>query len=290
MTRLAWGIQQFARRVGYVRWDYRRYFVRTFSGAENKQKPHVQNFSSHREPALSPEEEQVFESQFSTIWKGMMDLKKKPEWEGTISRRQSDVWFSRISSHIPVDIKRILISPHPPTPAKLKSLEWSDTPNAGVFIWWTEVSGKQESGEKTVYVYVGSASNHYGGLISRKHHMLSGCAKPHDEALKRKIKDLGLSPKGQFGTLFAVPFKNSLESEVLDVRALSILTRLLLMIWLGAVGGQLKSRTKHLVPWKPGKIRYIGLATDNPLLTDINKGGKLKRSGKGRVKRRVLNR
>ena len=116
--------------------------------------------------------------------------------------------------------------------------------------------------------------------------MLSRSAEPHDEALKRKIKDLGLSPKRQFGELFVVPFKNSLEGGVLEVRALSILARLLLMIWLGAVGGELKSRTKHLVPWKPGKIQYIGLATDNPLLTDINKSDEPKRSGKGRVKRR----
>ena len=234
--------------------------------------------------ALSPEEEQAFESQFSTIWEGMMALERKPEWEGIISRLRSDVCFPLISSHIPVGIKRILISSHPPTPAKLKSLAWSNTTDAGVFTWWTEVGGKQESGEKTVYVYVGSASNHPGGLIFRKRYMLSRSAEPHDEALKRKIKDLGLSPKGQFGTLFTVPFENSFEGDVLDVRAFSILTRLLLMIWLGAVGGELKSKTKDLVPWKLGKIQYIGLATDNPLLTDINKSDEPKRSGKGRVK------
>jgi hypothetical protein len=84
--------------------------------------------------------------------------------------------------------------------------------------------------------------------------------------------------------LFTVLFENSFEGDVLDVRALSILTRLLLMIWLGAVGGELKSKTKDLVPWKLGKIQYIGLATDNPLLTDINKSDEPKRSGKGRVK------
>ena len=91
--------------------------------------------------------------------------------------------------------------------------------------------------------------------------MLSRSAEPHDEALKRKIKDLGLSSKGQFGTLFTVPFENNFgDVDVRDVRALSILTRLLLMIWLGAVGGELKSKTKDLVPWKLGKIQHIGLA------------------------------
>lgn len=232
--------------------------------------------------ALSPEEEQVFESRFSTIWEGMTALQRKPEWEDIMSRLRSDVCFPLISSRVPAGVKRILISPHPPTPAKLKSLAWRDTTDAGVFLWWTEVSGKQQSGEKTVYVYVGSASNHPDGLNFRKRYMLSRSAEPHDEALKRKIKDLGLSPKGQFGTLFTVPFENSLGGDVLDVRALSILTRLLLMIWLGAVDGELRAKTKDLVPsdWKLGKIQYVGLATDNPLLTDINKSDKSKRSGK----------
>jgi len=84
--------------------------------------------------------------------------------------------------------------------------------------------------------------------------MLSLSTEPHDEALKRKIKNLGLSLKGQFGTLFTVSFENNFDGDVLDVRALSILTRLLLMIWLGAVDGELKSKTKDLVPWKLGKI------------------------------------
>jgi hypothetical protein len=115
--------------------------------------------------------------------------------------------------------------------------------------------------------------------------MLSRSAEPHGEALKRKIKDLSLSLKGQFGTLFIIPFKNSLEGDILDVKALLILTRLLLMIWLGGISGELKSRIKHLVPWKLGKIQYIGLAIDNPLFTDINKSDEPKRSGKGRVAR-----
>jgi hypothetical protein len=120
-----------------------------------------------------------------------------------------------------VGIKRILILPHPPTPDKLKSLVWSNTTDAGVFTWWTKVGGKQ-----TVYVYVGSASNHPGGLIFRKRYMLSRSAEPHDEALKRKIKGLGLSLKGQFGTLFTVLFEDTFEGDVLDVRALLIMTRL----------------------------------------------------------------
>lgn len=133
---------------------------------------------------LSPEEEQELESRFLTIWEGMMAFEKKPEWKRILLRLRPDVSFPGISSHIPVAIKRILISPDPPNPDELKSLAWSSTTDAGVFTWCTEVTGKQESGEKTVYVYVGSASNHPGGLIFRRRHMLSRSAQPHDEALR----------------------------------------------------------------------------------------------------------
>ncbi len=217
----------------------------------------------------------------------MIAFEIKPEQGDIIQRVRSDVWFSRILSHIPVGIKRILISPYLPTPAKLKSLVQSNTTDARVFIQWTEVSRRQESREKTVYVYVGSASNYPSGLIFRKRYILSRSAELHDEALKRKIKDLGLSLKGQFRTLFTVLFENNFDSNVLDVRALSILTRLLLIIWLGAVSGELKSKTKALVPQKLGEIQYIGLATDNPLMTDINKSDEPNRSGERRVKGRV---
>jgi hypothetical protein len=237
--------------------------------------------------ALSPEEEEIFNSRLSKIWEGMKAFERTAEWKAIISRETTDVWLSRIAEHIPTNVKLILASPHPPTPDELRLLAWSSTTDAGVLTWCSEVCGKQESGEKTVYVYVGSASNHPGGLIFRKRYMLSPSAEPHDEALKRKIKNLGLSSKGQFGTLFTVSFENNFDGDVLDVRALSILTRLLLMIWLGAVDGELKSKTKDLVPWKLGKIQYIGLATDNPLATDINKSSARKKSGERRVQRRV---
>jgi hypothetical protein len=71
-----------------------------------------------------------------------MAFEMKLEWEDRIGRLRSDVWFSRISSYILVGIKRMLISPDPPTPAKLKSLAWSNTTDAGGFAWCTEVSGK----------------------------------------------------------------------------------------------------------------------------------------------------
>jgi hypothetical protein len=180
-----------------------------------------------------------------------------------------------------------LASPHPPIPDELKKLIRSSTTDAGVLTWSSEAREKQESGEKTVYVYIGSASHHPGGLDCRRRYIVSPWTKPHDEELKRKIKNLGLSPQGKFGTLFTVPFENNYGVHVLDVRALTILTRLILRIWLGAVDGKLKSKTKHPVPWELRKIQYIGLATDNPLEIAINKSSGPKKSGERRVQRRL---
>jgi hypothetical protein len=83
--------------------------------------------------------------------------------------------------------------------------------------------------------------------------------------------------------LFTVLCENIFDDNVLAARALSILTRLILMTRLGDVGPELKSMTKDLVPWKLGKIQYIGLATDNTLLTDINKSDKPKRKEERRM-------
>jgi len=109
--------------------------------------------------------------------------------------------------------------------------------------------------------------------------MLLPSSKPHDEALKSKIKSLDLRPEGEFITLFKVPFKNGLE-DVMNVRALAILARTILMIWLGAADEGLKPAIKDLVPWRLENIKYLGLAGDNPLATTFNG------QGRGRTKKR----
>jgi hypothetical protein len=97
-------------------------------------------------------------------------------------------------------------------------------------MWCSEVYRKQEFRKKTVYVYVSFASNYLRGLIFRKRYMLSPLAEPHNKALKRKIKNLGLSLKRQFRILFTVLFENNFDGNVLNIKALLILTRLLLII------------------------------------------------------------
>lgn len=245
-------------------------------------KPEVQDRSPQ---ALLLEGEEKFNSRLLNIQEGIKTLKRNTEQEAIISRETTNVWLSRIVEHIPTNVKLILVSQDPPTPDKLKDLAQSNTTDARVLIQCSEVCRKRKPGEKTVYVYVSSASNYPGGLTFRKRNILLLSVEPHDEGLKRKIKDLGLSLERQFRTLFIVPFENNF-SNVRDIRALLILTRLLLMIWLGAISRELKSKTKHLVPQEQ-EIQYIGLATDNPLLIDINKSNKPNRSSKRRIKRRV---
>ena len=205
-----------------------------------------------------------------------MTFKKHPQWDLILSSRPEHEWLSLIVEHTPEDVKSMLVSSHPPTPARLKDLPWSNTADGGVLAWCTEAIGEQDSTEEKLYVYVGSASDCRGGLRIRKSHMLAQWSKPHDEALKLKIKDLGLDSKGECKELFIVPFENGFAGDVIHVRALVILARVALMIWLGAGDEKLKRKTKDLVPWGLEDIEYVGLAGGNPLELEINEGNKQK--------------
>ena len=222
--------------------------------------------------ALSVEEEEKFKSQLSKIWERIMTFKKHPQWEKRIPRESKDKWLSWIIENTPVDVKLMLVSKRPPTPDRLKKLPWSNTTDAGVLVWCTEAIREQNSTKKTTYVYVGSASDCHGGLSIREHNMLAQLPIPHDETLKLKTKNLGLNPRGEFKELFRVPFKNDFAHDVMDVKALVILTRLVFMIWLGAVDEKLMPKVKYLIPWSLEDIQYVGLAGDNPLELEINEG------------------
>jgi hypothetical protein len=226
--------------------------------------------------ALSLAEEEAFQTQLSKIWERIMTFKKHPQWEEMISRKPKDKWLSGIIKYTPVDVKLMLVSPDPPTPDQLEDLPWSNTTDGGVFVWCTEAIGEQDSTKKTTYVYVGSASYCRGGLSFRQPYFLAHLPKPHDESLKLKVKELGLDPNGEFKELFRIPFKNEFARDVMEVRALVILTRLVFMIWLGAVDEKLIPKVKDLVAWSLGKIEYVGLAGDNPLELAINEGKKHK--------------
>jgi hypothetical protein len=248
--------------------------------------PEVQDV---RPQSLSLKEEEIFESRLSKIWEGMMTFEMTKEWKRIISELPAEKWLSRITEHTPADVKSMLVSPHPPTPAQIKSLPWSDTTDAGVLAWCSEPNGKLKSTGKTLHVYIGSASSRYGGMRFRKSHMLSKSITPHDETLKLKTKDRDLNSEAEYKRLLIVPFKNDFGGGVMDVRVLVVLARLVLIIWLGAVDERRKPKIKDLVPWRLENIEYLGLAKDNPLAIDLKKTGRTKKeNSRGQNKRRPI--
>lgn len=212
MTRLVQGsVWHLARPVGSLRRAWRPSIVGLSRGVEDKQivsdslyarfyiclqlekkQPYTQNFPPNRE------KEEIFMSRMSKIWEGMMTFERAAEWNDIILSRKKDEWLSRITKHIPVDVKLMLVSPHPLTPAQIKSLPWSNTADGDVFAWCTEPNRKQNSTEKILHGYIGSASKFHGGLSFRKSHMLSRSTILHGGGLKFKFKDLDLNSEGEF--------------------------------------------------------------------------------------------
>jgi hypothetical protein len=62
-----------------------------------------------------------------------MSFGRTAEWNDIALSRTKKKWFSQITKHIPADVKLVLVSEHPPTPAQLMSLPWSNTTDSGVF-------------------------------------------------------------------------------------------------------------------------------------------------------------
>ena len=181
----------------------------------------------------------------------------------------SGIWLFLIMEHILINIKLILALPQPLTLARLSSLAWSDITDGGVFIWRFKPNRKQVSVQTTGYLYIGSAYRYYYGLSGRRRRLLLPSLGRREEALISKIKRLDLSPDGEFITLFTVPFKNGSFNDIENVKALVILARMVLIIWLGAINERWKPAIKDLVPCGLEHIKYLGLAGDNPLATNF---------------------
>ncbi|KAF8863302.1 hypothetical protein BDZ45DRAFT_670270 [Acephala macrosclerotiorum] len=218
---------------------------------------------------LSLAEEAIFYSWLSKIWEGLIISRKFARWEDRISSVSTGVWLSRIAEHIPTNVKLILVSPEPPTLARLKSLSWPDTIDGGVSASCFKPKGKQVSARKTGYLFIDSVCGYSGSLRANRGHWLFSIASPsyglQDKALISKITRLDLTPDGEFVTLFVVPFKNGSKDEVMNDLVLVKLARIVLMTWLGAADEEWEPEIKDLVPWGLENIEYHGLARSNPL-------------------------
>jgi len=242
--------------------------------------PQAQDGSSR---VLTPNDEEIFNLRLWNIVEAMKDSSMTPEWKDILSDHTTAVWCSRIAKHIPNDVKLMLASSYPPTLAQLKSLSWSKTHNAVVFAWFSEVK-KQDSAKKIPCVYIGTPTKYNGGVRHRKMNWLSESVEAHDEALKRKIKELGLNPKGEFRELLVVPFDNDFDGDEMDVRALVILAQRVLTVWLGASDERLKLDVKNKAPWHLKDIEYRGLVQGDPFKRPINGSNKAKKRRKNTTK------
>jgi hypothetical protein len=157
------------------------------------------------------------------------------DWEDKILSIPSGIWLFLITEYIPTNVKLILVLPQFPTLTRLSSLVWSDITDGGVFIWRFKPNGKQVSIQTTGYLYIGSAYRYRCGLSGRRCRLLLSLLGRREEVLISKIKCLDLSPDGEFIPLFIVPFKNGSFNNIENIKALVILARMVLIIWLGAI-------------------------------------------------------
>ena len=209
-----------------------------------------------------------FHSRFMIIWQRLMMFSKSRKWCEALSSLPPGSWLSLIAEHTPENFKSMLASDQPPSIAQLKSLEWSDTPAAGVFGWILK-QNKPVSSENQHYLYVGSTTEHNGGLRYHRLKLLSPSAWTQNDP-KVDIRDLDLDTRGQFVTLFEIPFKDDSYEEISRVRHLVTLAKTVFVVWLGAVKDHSKPAITELVPWGLENIRYHGLSGYRAVMQDIH--------------------
>jgi hypothetical protein len=236
--------------------------------------PYFQNRNEpllfHGPQVLAPElEDSIFHWRLSTIWEGLMAFPKTLKWDETLSKFPSEFWLSQIVGHTPRRLKSLLVSHQPPDIAQLGSLDWSETASAGVYGWILTPKWKSDYFDKECYLYVGSASQYDYGLSGTRYKHLSTWPSRRNDPPEPDIRDLGLSPRGKFITLFEVPFKDGSSQEIRRIRTLVTLARAVFVVWLGAVKESSKPAIKELNPWELECIHYRGLASHNPLAKNI---------------------
>jgi hypothetical protein len=198
---------------------------------------------------------------------------KTQKWERTLSGTPSADWLTLIEQHTVEGFKSILSSQQPPTVSRLESLEWSNTPAAGVYGWILEPKeeltfGDSDFHDSECYLYLGTASSYGGGLACKRQDLLSPWPSARQKPPRLEICDLGLSHR-KLVTVLEIPFLDSSDEEIRRIRTLVALARAVFVIWLGAVKPVWKPAIDGLTPWRQQDIPYHGLACHNPLVYDI---------------------
>ena len=219
--------------------------------------------------SLPPEmEESVLRSRLQTIWEGLMRTPKTKRWDEVLMNHPPSLWQSMILEALPRDVVSILTSVQPPHLARIESLPWSETSAAGVFAWILKPAKASYHFDDECYVYIGSTARHGKGLGGRRAELQSRPYRGMD-AIIRSIDYHKLDRRGQFVTLFEVPFADDSREEVERIRTLVTLAKAVLVIWLGAVEKRSRTAITGLVPWDIETISYLGIGGHNALYRDI---------------------
>jgi hypothetical protein len=218
-----------------------------------------------------------FLSQVVTIVKALKRLPKTAKWKKILSLRSSEEWAALIVAHTPEEFKSILESEQFPDLAKLMTLPWSDTKNAGVYGWVLRPKDKEVFRDDERFLYTGSASAASGGLKGKKGSFLSSHLSRRDRPLMSKIEALGLSPTEIFVTFFEIPLSEGSDEEVYEIKVLTAVARAVIVVRLGGLGGGSKPAIMDQGSCNLKDIRYWEMACHNPFLYDIPSPEKLRK-------------
>lgn len=84
-------------------------------------------------------------------------------WRGLLRKYSLEEWINAIDLHTLDDFKTLLSSDLPPTIDQLQRLHWIESCNPGVYLALI----RSTDGTGDVHIYIGSATNQYGGLKYR---------------------------------------------------------------------------------------------------------------------------
>ncbi|KAJ2975304.1 hypothetical protein NUW58_g8396 [Xylaria curta] len=223
---------------------------------------------------LSQFERATLEARLECILMGLTKANKTEQWDRILMGTPRAEWVERILALIPTPVGRLLAAPSPPTISTLRSLEWENSSNMGVYTWILTRKIHNPFYPKH-YVYVGSATKYGWGLSGRKYQHQKG-GEGSSFTLRHRIQHNGLAKKGHFVTLLSMEVTSPEPNEVVKARQMIVLAEAAFTIWLGALTqgrpNDQKERLllRSLCPWSLEQMSYRGVCSHNPLSMDIS--------------------
>ena len=247
-----------------------------------KAKPPDMTDGASRKGGHGNAERTILKKRLSHILDGLMKMRKTEEWDQVLREKSQAEWAAAILDHIPEPVQHMLSSSSPPTGSDLRSLDWQNTKDFGVYICVLEPS--QNPLRPEPFIYIGSATGHGQGLAGRK----AGQQRRRDSAIGVKSRKYSLCRNtAHFATLFSIQVCN--DEDMLRAQYLTTLSEAVLTVWLAALSTKGRSdrwtqlQFRSLCCWDYTKVPYRGLCSHNPLTMNIeHSDGRLKKQRRAR--------